>query len=124
MKNDTILSVTDVTKHFAIKKGLFSKVTGHVKAVDGVSFDIQRGNTLGLVGESGCGKTTTGRLILRLIGATSGKVLFNDVDVFSLKRFGTSHNTQENADHISGSVQFSQSQNDCWRNDFRSFESA
>ncbi|MBN1294854.1 MAG: ATP-binding cassette domain-containing protein [Candidatus Latescibacteria bacterium] len=86
MKNDSILSVTDITKYFPIKKGLFSKVTGHVKAVDGVSFDILRGNTLGLVGESGCGKTTTGRLILRLIEATSGKVLFNGIDVFSIKR--------------------------------------
>lgn len=86
MKNDILLSVSGLKKHFPIKKGLFSKVTGHVKAVDGVSFAIRRGETLGLVGESGCGKTTTGRLILRLIEATSGTVLFNDEDVFSAQR--------------------------------------
>lgn len=86
MKNDVLLSVSELKKHFPIKKGLFSKVTGHVKAVDSVSFAIMRGETLGLVGESGCGKTTTGRLILRLIEATSGTVSFDGEDIFSAKR--------------------------------------
>ena len=76
-QNDMIIKVRDVKKYFPIKKGLFSKVTGYLKAVDGVSFDIGRGETLGLVGESGCGKTTTGRLILRLIEATGGSVFFD-----------------------------------------------
>jgi len=83
--NDILLSVKDLKKHFPIKKGiLFSKQVGAVKAVDGLSFDIKRGETLGMVGESGCGKSTTGRLILRLIEATSGEVKFEGKDVLAL----------------------------------------
>ena len=70
----TILEVTDLKKHFPIKKGLFSRTVGHVHAVDGVSFSVRQGEVLGLVGESGCGKTTTGRCILRLMEPTSGSV--------------------------------------------------
>jgi oligopeptide/dipeptide ABC transporter ATP-binding protein len=70
-----ILEVRDLTKHFPIHAGVFRRVVGQVKAVDGVSFSLREGETLGLVGESGCGKTTLGRCVLRLIEPTSGEVL-------------------------------------------------
>jgi peptide/nickel transport system ATP-binding protein len=73
-----ILEVQDLKKHFPITRGFLSKVIGRVKAVDGVSFDVPQGTTLGLVGESGCGKTTTSRCILRAVRPTSGKILFHD----------------------------------------------
>ena len=78
-----LLQVTDLKKHFPIHRGVFSRVAGYVNAVDGVSFTVRRGRTLGLVGESGCGKTTAGRTILRLIPATSGQVIFDGNDVFN-----------------------------------------
>jgi oligopeptide transport system ATP-binding protein len=81
---DVLLEVRDLKKYFPIRKGLFSQVVGQVKAVDGVSFDLRRGEVLGLVGESGCGKTTTGRVILRLIEATAGEVRFEGRDVLAL----------------------------------------
>ena len=80
-----ILQVKDLKKYFPIKGGMISKTVGHVKAVDGVTFNLKRGTTMGLVGESGCGKTTTGRTILRLAGEkTGGQVLFNGKDVYAL----------------------------------------
>ncbi len=74
----------DLRTWFPIRRGVFSRVAGHVKAVDGVSFDVQEGKTLGLVGESGCGKTTVGRTILRLIPATSGEVQYRGRDLFQI----------------------------------------
>lgn len=82
-----ILQVRNLKKHYPIRGGLLSGKKGQVKAVDGVSFDIKRGTTMGLVGESGCGKTTTGRLILHLAGEkTAGQVLFNGRDVYGLSK--------------------------------------
>ena len=73
-----ILMVNGLKKYFPIKGGMLSRVVGHVKAVDGVTFNLKRGTTMGLFGVSGCGKTTTGRTILRLSGEkTAGQVLFN-----------------------------------------------
>ncbi len=79
-----LLEVVDLAVHFPVKKGIFSRTKDHIRAVDGVSFRIYRGQTLGLVGESGCGKTTTGRAILRLIEPTAGKILLDGTDVRSL----------------------------------------
>src|SRR3989442_16010874 len=79
-----ILIVENLVKHYPIRKGGVPKTVGYVRAVDGVSFSIPRGKTLGLVGESGCGKTTAGRTILRLIEPTSGRVTFEGHDIFSL----------------------------------------
>ena len=76
------LRVTDLRTYFPVRsKGLFPKTVGQVKAVDGVSFSVQPGQTLGLVGESGCGKSTTGRSVLRLIERTSGRIEFDGLDV-------------------------------------------
>ncbi|MEJ7812773.1 MAG: oligopeptide/dipeptide ABC transporter ATP-binding protein [Gemmatimonadaceae bacterium] len=79
-----LLAVRDLRKYFPIKRGLFGKGGGAVRAVDGISFDVGPGETLGLVGESGCGKTTAGRAILRLIEPTSGSVHFDGTDVLAL----------------------------------------
>jgi peptide/nickel transport system ATP-binding protein len=80
-----LLSVSDLKVYFPIRKGIFQRTVAHVKAVDGISFNVYRGQTLGLVGESGCGKTTTGRAILRLIEPTAGKVAYNGKDLLALR---------------------------------------
>lgn len=86
LDSDLMLEVRDLKQYFPIRAGLMQRVVGHVKAVDGVSFTIRRGTTMGLVGESGCGKTTVGKTILRLIQRTSGEVIFNGKDIFSISR--------------------------------------
>ena len=80
-----LLQVRDLKKHFPIYRGVFQRQVGAVRAVDGVSFDVYQGETLGLVGESGCGKSTTGRTILQLYKPTAGSVVFDGVDLVSIK---------------------------------------
>lgn len=82
---DPLLRVTDLTVHFPIYRGVFGRRVGAIRALDGVNFEIRRGRTLGLVGESGCGKSTTGRAILRVCESTSGCIVFDGQDITHLK---------------------------------------
>ncbi|MFW6264548.1 MAG: ABC transporter ATP-binding protein [Bacillota bacterium] len=86
IKEKKLLEVKNLKKYFPVKAGIIKKTVGHVKAVDDISFDIKEGETLGLVGESGCGKSTTGATILRLLEATAGKVNFAGKDILSLNK--------------------------------------
>lgn len=81
-----LLKVTDLKQYFPIKGGFLGRTVNHVKAVDGITFHVNEGETLSIVGESGCGKSTTGRSILRLDEPTSGEVIFNDTDLLSLSK--------------------------------------
>jgi oligopeptide/dipeptide ABC transporter ATP-binding protein len=83
---EPLLQVENLKKYFPIRRGVFQRTVGHVRAVDGVSFSVQKGETLGVVGESGCGKSTMGRSILRLIEPTSGAVRFEGKDVVRMNR--------------------------------------
>jgi peptide/nickel transport system ATP-binding protein len=82
--NDILISIRDLKKHFKVKLGAFGERSGVVHAIDGVSFDIMRGETLGLVGESGCGKSTTGYTIIQLYKPTSGSVTYNGRELTGL----------------------------------------
>jgi oligopeptide/dipeptide ABC transporter ATP-binding protein len=83
--SETLVRTEDLKKHFPLTGGVFRKVIGKVHAVDGVNLDIKKGETIGVVGESGCGKTTLGRTILRLVSPTSGKIFFEGEDITELK---------------------------------------
>ena len=82
----SFLEVRDLKKHFPIRTGILKRTTGHVYAVDGISFSIEEGETLGIVGESGCGKSTAARVILRLLEATAGSVVYDGIDVMKASR--------------------------------------
>ena len=84
--DDYLLEVINLKKYYPIKEGVLSKASGYVKAIDGVSFKIKRGTTMGLVGESGCGKTTVGKTILRLTDKTEGEVYFSGISIFDLDK--------------------------------------
>ena len=81
LMNETMLKITNLTKHFPVKRGFFQRTAGYIKAVDGVDFEIEQGKTLGLVGESGCGKTTVGRLILKLLESDRGEIIYRGQDI-------------------------------------------
>ena len=83
---DNVLEVYHLIKYFPIKTGVFTHVTGYVQAVDGVSFNIKKGTTMGLVGESGCGKTTVGKTVLRLTEKTAGQVYFNGIEIHDIPK--------------------------------------
>jgi len=82
---EVILQAEDLVKHYPIKAGVLRRTVGHVKALDGVSIELHRGETLGVVGESGCGKSTLGRMLMRLEEPTSGKLIFDGVDMYKQK---------------------------------------
>ena len=110
-RNDLVIA-EDITCHFPIRRGLFGRQAGVVRAVDGVSFRIPSGRTLGLVGESGCGKTTLGRTLLRLIPPTAGRFMFDGHDVFSLSAGPASAVAPQHADDLSGPGGVAESAND------------
>ena len=85
MSREVVLKAENLVKHYPIKAGVLRRTVGHVKAVDGVSFELYKGETLGIVGESGCGKSTLGRMLIRLEEPTAGKLTFEGVDVYSQK---------------------------------------
>ena len=84
--SEPLLRVVNLEKKFPIQRGLLKRTVGRIHAVDGISFDIAAGETLGLVGESGCGKSTTARLILRLLDPTAGEIYFNGKEIHTLSR--------------------------------------
>src|SRR5947209_18782362 len=92
---ETLLSVRNLKKYFPIRRGVLSRIAAHVKAVDDISFDINKGETFGLVGESGCGKTTAGRAILRLIEPDVGTIRFDGVDLLGLGKHELRRNRRD-----------------------------
>ena len=111
-ETEPLLDVRDLKVHFPVRRGLLQRVVGTVKAVDGISFSVYQGQTLGLVGESGCGKTTTGRALLRLIQPTSGDSPLSGHGSRPLEQSSTANYAPSVADHLSGPLRFSESPHD------------
>ena len=103
-EQNAVLEVRDLKKHFPVRKGLLQRAGGTVFAVDGVSFTIGQGETLGLVGESGCGKSTVGRTVLRLIEPTAGSIRIAGSDITTLSKIRVAALSPADADHLPGSV--------------------
>src|SRR5580765_7251012 len=83
--SNSLLQVENLQQHFPVRRGVFGRTAAYVRAVDGITFDIREGETLGLVGESGCGKTTAGRTLLRLLEPTGGRIVFEGRDITHLR---------------------------------------
>ena len=107
LSDNTLLEVKNLKMYFPVTKGLLKKTVANVKAVDDVSFSIKKGETLGLVGESGCGKTTVARCILRLYRPTAGQIIFEGQDISLLAEEQNTSPSPENAAYLSGPIQFS-----------------
>ena len=102
--NPDLMEVRNLKKYFPVKTGVLQRVSAWVQAVDDVSFSVHEGETLGLVGESGCGKTTIGRTVLRLTEPTAGNVTFEGKDLFKLKGEELKSCPPRPADHLPGSL--------------------
>ncbi|UYZ23213.1 ABC transporter ATP-binding protein [Mesobacillus jeotgali] len=98
--SETLLELQDLKKHFPIKSGLLQKTVGHIKAVDGINLKVNKGETLGIVGESGCGKSTVGRTIIRLYEPTDGKIIFNGQDISHLSESDLRKDVRKNIQMI------------------------
>ena len=113
-QDDTLLEVRGLKMYFPVTSGiLFQRAVAYIKAVDDISFTVRRGETLGLVGESGCGKTTTGRCILRLYKPTEGEILFDGVDVAQAPHRSDAGHAPPDADNFPGPLQLAESPHDC-----------